>query len=122
MGIVRFKKRAEGLHHHKFSEDCANSVNRGHQFAHTVEQNEEGHTKEQQEHAKAAQKSHRIIGAPTVENFKCLIKSNQVMNCPVTVDDIDTAQNTHGKDASCVKGRTTRRDPPKTLTPTMAMQ
>ena len=42
------------------------------------------------------------------------------MNCPVTVDDIETAQNMHGKDTLCVKGRTMRCNPPKTLTPTTA--
>ena len=42
------------------------------------------------------------------------------MNCPVTVDDIDTAQHTCSKDTSHIKGRTTWHDPPKMLTPTMA--
>ena len=43
------------------------------------------------------------------------------MNCPVTVDDIETAQNVCGKDTLHVKGRTMWHNPPKTLTPTMAM-
>ena len=40
-----------------------------------------------------------------VETEETSIKSNQLMNCPVTVDDVETAQNAHGKDTSHVKGK-----------------
>ena len=73
----------------------------------SVEKNKEGCVKNQQELAKAAQKLCHIVGAPTVENFKHIIKSHQLMNCPVTLDDVKTAQDTHGKDTSHIKGKTT---------------
>ena len=121
MGIVRFKKSIEGLYYHEFSEEYIKSISNECQFVRTVKDNEEGYSKLQQDRAKEAQKLYHIIGAPTIENFKYLIKSNQVMNCPVTMDDIDIAQDMHGKDISYLKGRTTRRNPPKTLTPTITI-
>ena len=75
VGIMRFKKSAEGLHCHEFSEDHMTSTREEHHFMCTAEKNEEGHTKDQQECAKTAQKPCHIIGAPTVENFKCLLRA-----------------------------------------------
>ena len=37
--------------------------------------------------------------------------SNQIANCPVTVADIDIAQQVWGKDISALKGKTTRTKP-----------
>ena len=48
------------------------------------------------------------MGAPTIKNFKNIIKSGQIRNCPMTPEDIDRAEKIHRKDISCVKGKTTR--------------
>ena len=37
--------------------------------------------------------------------------SNQIANCPVTVEDIETAQAIWGKDIDALKGKTTRSKP-----------
>ena len=44
-----------------------------------------------------------MTGAPAVGNFKHIIKSNQMSDCPVTLEDINGAENIHGKDISCIK-------------------
>ena len=82
----------------------------------TVEENATSHTKQQQEQAKEARKLHHIIGAPMVNNFKHIIKSNQIWNCPITVEDIEVAEKICGKDTSHLKGKTTQRYPTTTTT------
>ena len=49
---------------------------------------------------------------PTVENFKYILKSNGIKNCPVTIDDVKIAEDIWGKDISYLKGKTTRSRPP----------
>ena len=77
------------------------------QLVATIKDNTEGHTKQQQERAKEARKLCHIAGAPTVKNFKFIIESNQTQDCPITVDDVDIAEQMCGKDISHVKGKTT---------------
>ena len=79
IGIVKFGKSEEGLHCHEFSPEFIKGLQKNKmQPLGTVEENAEGHTNQQQEQAKEAKKPHHIIGAPTVKNFKCMIKSNQI--------------------------------------------
>jgi hypothetical protein len=44
-----------------------------------------------------------------MKDFKWVIQSNQIKNCPVTVQDIDVAQKIWGKNIAALKGKTTRR-------------
>ena len=57
------------------------------------------------EKAKEARKLYHIIGTPTIENFKALIKMNAIANCPVTVEDIKIAEKIFGPDISSLKGK-----------------
>ena len=59
---------------------------------------------------------YHIVGALMVWNFKHLIKSDQIGNCPVTAEDIEIAENIHRKDISHMKGKTTKRNPTTTTT------
>ena len=49
---------------------------------------------------------------PSVSDFKKLVNSGQIKNCPVTTEGVDLAKQIFGKDVATIKGRTTR----KTLT------
>jgi hypothetical protein len=40
------------------------------------------------EQAKRAQELYHIVGTPTIELFKGLIKMNAIKNCPVTTEDM----------------------------------
>ena len=51
------------------------------------------------------------MGAPTMKNFKFTMKSNQIQDCPITVEDTETAEQICGKDMSHIKGKTTCRNP-----------
>ena len=48
------------------------------------------------ERAKAARKLYHIVGSPTVEAFKAMLKGNVIKNCPVTAADVDIAENIYG--------------------------
>jgi hypothetical protein len=52
-----------------------------------------------------------IVGTPTMENFKSLLRMNVIKNCPVTVEDINIAEKIFGPDVSSLKGKSPRRKP-----------
>ena len=76
-----------------------------------VKENVEGYTKRQVERAKQARKLYHVIGTPTVDNFKSIIKMNSIMNCPVTSKDVILAEKIFGPDISSLKGKSTRTRP-----------
>ena len=78
----------------------------------TVAENRSNYTTQQFERAKEARKLYHNIGAPTIENFKYILKGNMIQNCPVTVEDVKIAEDIWGKDISYLKGKTTRSRPP----------
>jgi hypothetical protein len=55
-----------------------------------VKENRVGYTQRQFEQAKRAQELYHIVGMPTIESFKTLIKMNAIKNCPVTTEDVKT--------------------------------
>jgi hypothetical protein len=59
----------------------------------TVKENRVGYTQRQFEQAKRAQDLYHIVGTPTIEFFKALIKINAIKNCPVTTEDVNNAKN-----------------------------
>ena len=52
-----------------------------------------------------------IVGAPTVENFKSMLRQNIIVNCPITTQDVTNAEKIFGKDVSSLKGKSTRPRP-----------
>ena len=46
-----------------------------------------------------------------MQDFKWIIQSNQIKDCPVTVDDVKIAEAIYGKDICALKGKTTRKKP-----------
>ena len=77
----------------------------------TVDENKIGYTKQQVERAKAAWKLYHIVGSPTVEAFKVMLKGNAIKKCPVTAADVDIAEKIYGPAISTLKGKTTRKTP-----------
>ena len=58
----------------------------------TVDENKIVYTKRQMERAKVARKLYHIVGSPTLEAFKAMLKSNIIKNCPVIAADVDIAE------------------------------
>jgi hypothetical protein len=46
---------------------------------------------------------------PSMKDFWWAVRSNQISNCPVTVEDIDNAKKIYGKDVAALKGKTIRK-------------
>ena len=52
-----------------------------------------------------------IIGAPTVQNFKALLRMNAIDNYTITMKDADITENIFGPDVISLKVKTTRTKP-----------
>lgn len=74
----------------------------------TVSDNMKGYSARQIERAKIAMKLWRNSGNPSIRDFKALIQSNVIKNCPVLVEDINTAVTIWGPPVSEKKGKATR--------------
>ena len=71
----------------------------------TLEENMIGFTDRQVQQAKLARKIYHNVGTPTIKNFKLLIKTNSIKNCPITIDDINNAEKIFGPSLSSLKGK-----------------
>ena len=80
----------------------------------TITENRKNYSNQQYECAKQARKLYHGLGAPSVKIFKGIICANMIKNCPITIEDINNAEDIFGQDISYLKGKTTRRN----LTPT----
>ena len=58
-----------------------------------------------------ARKLYHIVGAPTLQNLKTMIRQNIIQNFPVTVEEIEILDKIFGPDVSTLKERTTRQSP-----------
>ena len=73
----------------------------------TVKENKTGFSKCQYERALIARKLYHILGSPTVEAYKAMLKGNVIKNCPVTQEDVNIAQKIFGPAISTLKGKST---------------
>ncbi len=47
-----------------------------------------------------------MIGSPSEKDYKGMVSSNIIKNCPITVSDVTKAQNIFGPDLANVQGKT----------------
>ena len=85
----------------------------------TVEGNKSFFTDRQIKEAKRARDLYHILGAPSVPSFKSMLRMNVIKNCPVTIKHVDVAAKIYGIDVSTLKGKSTRKRPPKVLSDTV---
>jgi hypothetical protein len=79
-------------------------------FIKTVSENKGGFTKRQIKGAELAQTLYKTLSYPSMKDFKWVIRSNQIKDFPVTVQDIDVGLKIWGKNIATLKGKTTRRE------------
>jgi hypothetical protein len=103
---VHFVMHADGLHYH-------DTKNR--QFpmpmVSTVKEESEGFSKRQIEQAKTARDFQAKVGHPSTQDMQSIVKSNLIVDCPVTAEDIDRAEKIYGPSVPILKGKTTRQTP-----------
>jgi hypothetical protein len=78
-------------------------------FVNTVSENKTGFTKRQIKCAEIAQNLYKTLSYPSMKDFKWVSWSNQIKDCPVTIQDIYVATKIWGKNIAALKGKTTRR-------------
>ena len=114
MELLILKASPEGLYYCTPSETLKRKAKMNEGFNHniiTVKDNMQGYTTRQIKKTDEARKLYHIIGTPTVENFKGLIKMNMIANNPITVEDVDRAEKIYGPSIYSMKEKTTREKP-----------
>jgi hypothetical protein len=77
-------------------------------FVNTVLENKTGFTKQQIKCAEIARNLYKTLRCPSMKDFKWVIRSNQIKDCPATIQDIIVATKIWGKNIAALKGKTTR--------------
>ena len=75
----------------------------------TTSENRNNYTIGQFQQVKVARKLYHIIGAPNTKNFKRILRSNKIKNCPLVEKDVDLAEVIFGPYIATIKGKLARR-------------
>jgi hypothetical protein len=90
-GIVEFGRTKEGLYTVRLSEiykkavaeKNGSTVLKGESLISSVGENMSHFSAAETKRAKMARKLYHVLGGPTPQNFKIILRSNQIKNCPV---------------------------------------
>ena len=77
----------------------------------TATENRKDYTQLQFKNSKRARRLYHIVGCPTVENFKHILRQNIIRNCPVTIGDVNIADKIYGANIGALKCKTNRNMP-----------
>ena len=80
-------------------------------FINTVSGKKEGYTQIQVKSAEVAKTIYANLCYPSWKYFKWVIRSNQIKDCPMPVEDVYVALKIWGKNIVALKGNTTRSKP-----------
>jgi hypothetical protein len=110
--IVKFKQFSNRLHVMDPNDKTSFEMKKKpYQFLTTVKDNMKFLSKRQQERAKKARELLEVMGTPTVDDVKAMIRMNLIRNNMVTTEDVNLATKAYGPDISGIKGKTTRQKP-----------
>ena len=101
-GIVEFKPSARGLHYHDVS-DASSNIEL--MLVNTVRENFEGYSRHKVEKANEARRIQGMIADPTEREFAGMVREQLLTDCPVTVRDVDNANQTFGPDLANLRGK-----------------
>jgi hypothetical protein len=77
----------------------------------TVASKKSRYTNEDYSQAVLAHQLQIRVGRPSTKDFLRIVACNQLPNCPITRDDILTAEDIFGPDISSLKGKMAQRKP-----------
>ncbi len=77
----------------------------------TMRGNFEGYTHHDVEQAREAQRIQEMIADPTEREFSLMVHEKLLTICPVTIRDVDNANQIFGPDLANLRGKTTRTKP-----------
>jgi len=78
---MEFKMHSRGLHYYEPTKQDFTFIN-------TVGKNKKAFSKRQLKGAELARTLYMTLGCPSAKDFKWVIQSNQIKDCPVTVQDV----------------------------------
>jgi len=113
-GSVRiFAESRQGLYYYDAGNDRKDTVKTkktkiGTTF-NTVDENKGKYSRRDVARATLARKLQRTIGRPSLRKYIDVVERNLLPNCPVTKQDIITAENIFGPDLGIRKGKTVRK-------------
>ena len=102
---MEFRMHKLGIHVF-YPEDINNMV-----LMNTVEEKMKAFTKREAKIVKSARNLYAKLLYPLNAAYKWLIKNNQIKNCEVSVQNIDTTQEIWGKEISALKGKNVQSKP-----------
>ena len=78
-------------------------------FVETVRANKALFTKRQIKGAQEAWRLYKCLSHPSIQDFKWILKTNGIKDCPVSLKDAEIAQKIWGSNIATLKGKTTRK-------------
>jgi hypothetical protein len=105
---MEFKMHESGVHY--YDPPIPNNKMIEHlTFVNTVAENMSRFSKRQIKGAEVARTLYRTLDSTSIKDFKWIIRSHQIKDSPVTLQDIEVATSIWGKDISALKGNTTKK-------------
>jgi hypothetical protein len=99
---IEFKMHKSGLHYYDLRKEQNLT------FVNTVSENKTGFANRKIKCAEIAQNLYKTLSYPSMKDFKWVIWSNHIKDCPVKIQYIDVATKIWGKNIAALKGKTTR--------------
>ena len=65
----------------------------------------------------AAKELHNALGHPSIKRFKQTVSAGKIINCPITIQDIDLMYQVLGECEACLAGKTTNPSAPESTSP-----
>ena len=104
-----FKMHSSGLHYW-------DPINEDFSFINTVEENKGVFTKQQIANEDKARELYASLAYPSNADYKWILKSNQIKDCPVLIEDAKVAMKIWGPNIAALKGKTTWTTPKHVMT------
>jgi hypothetical protein len=104
-----FKMHSSGLHYFDPLQDELTFVN-------TVSENKSAFMKRQTASVDKARDRYASLAYPSDADYKWILKSNQIKDCPVSVKDVKVASKIWGPNIAALKGKTTKSNPQHVVT------
>ena len=80
-------------------------------FVNTLRENKSMFSKRQWQRAVEARATYHKVVTPSIKDYKSLVRYGLLKNMPVTIDDINIAEEIFGPDLSALQGKSTRKKP-----------
>ena len=78
-------------------------------LSNTMSNNREGFTRREYKGPREARRAMHLLGFPSERDFENMVRSNMIVNCPVTFSDVKNAKLIFGPDITSLKGKSVRR-------------